>query len=491
LLTDWGVLRAGGAVAGALVAAWATPLLLRFSPIRTSALSGHLLDATFDARVLFFSLGVTLVTGLLFALAPALRVSRADVGQFLREKSSRGSLGGGTRRLMDVSVVAQMALTLALLTAAGMMIRSFTRLTQLDLGFRTARVMTLELNLSPAQYPHYAQRVAFVEALLERVRRLGGVEAAGVTTNTPLSHNAWDARFECEGRPAASASEVPLTADRLVTPGYIETIGVTLLRGRSITAHDTPETEPVAVASESLASFCWPGQEPLGRRVRRVSRVLPSHWMKVVGIVRDVREDRNAFRRSRPTWYLPLAQTPSPRPLFLVVRATGDSLRLGNDIRREVWALDPNQPISAPRPLDAQIVELVHPDRFAAGVMVCFALAGLFLAALGVFGLVSCVTAQRTKEIGIRIAFGAQRGDILKMVLGQGLRLALAGAVLGAAAAAGVARLLASFIFEPKPADPFTIGGVAALLVGVALAACAWPALRATRVDPLDILRYE
>jgi putative ABC transport system permease protein len=491
LLTEAALLAAAGGLAGILLAAWATPLLLRLSPIRTSAFSSHLLNIAFDGRVLLFALAVTGATGVLFALAPALRVARADLGGYLKEKTARGSLSTGTRRLMDVSVVAQVALTLVLLTAAGIMIRSFGRLQRLEMGFQPAKTMTLEVNLAPGQYPDYAQRGIFVEQLLERVRRLPGVQAAGVTTNTPLSHNAWDAAFECEGRPRSSASEVLLTADRLVSPGYLETIGVTMLRGRTLSPQDTAASQPVAVITESLAETCWPGQDPIGKRVRRISRVLPNHWMTVVGLARDVREDRNAFRRGRPAWYLPFVQTASARPIHLVVRAERDPLALANDIRREVWALDANQPISAPLPLDASVTELVHPDRFAAFVMLFLALVGMLLATIGIFGLVSYVTGQRTREIGIRMAFGAQRADILKMILRQGLGLVLVGVALGGAAAAAVSKLLASFVFDPQRGDLSTIAGVALVLAAVALAACWIPARRATRVDPMVALRYE
>ncbi len=491
LATECALPLVAGALLGLLLAFWVTPLLVQFSPIRTSAFSSHLLDVALDPRVLLFTVGATVITGLLFTVGPAWRASRTDKVGSLNWKAARITLGPGTRRIMNFAVIGQVALTLALLTAAGIMSRSLAHLQQMPLGFQPAGALTMQLSLTPAQYPQYPQRLAFFEQLLERVRHLPGVRAAGLSTNVPLTPNSWDSRYECEGRPASSASELLITADRLVSAGYLEALGVPLLAGRTISPWDTAESEPVAVITETLANSCWPGQDPIGKRVRRISSGLPTHWMTVVGMVKSVREDRGALRRDRPVWYLPLAQTPNTRHAYLVIRSETDAGSQAANIRREIWSVDPLLPVSGPHPLESYLHELVHPDRFAAFVMLSFALAGLSLAALGIFGLLSYVTTQRTREIGIRMAFGARRGQVLGMVVRHGLGLACMGIGLGVAAAWLVSRYLSTFVQDSQGVS--WLAGIGALfaLVTVALLATAIPAYHAARVDPLVALRHK
>jgi putative ABC transport system permease protein len=277
-----------------------------------------------------------------------------------------------------------------------------------------------------------------------------------------------------------------------VTPGYLETIGAKLLRGRTITAQDQLPAQPVVVITKELARICWPEEEAIGRRMRRVSRLLPdAPWMTVVGVIEDVREDRTAFRRNRPVWYVPLAQTDIRRTLHLAVRSQVDSLQLSAAIRKEVLAMDPLQPISEPNLLSDQIGELVYPDRFATLVMLTFAIVGLFLAVSGTFGLVTYTTAQRTKEFAIRIAFGAQRSDIQRLVFHYGLRLGLLGVAVGVPGAIAASRVLSQFVFDADSLPLLVIAGVAVLLVAITLAACLIPARRALASDPLESLRHE
>jgi predicted permease len=490
-LVETSLVLAVGAAAGVLAAVWATPLLVRLIPVETLALSDHLLAVRLDARVLAFTFAVTVLTGLLVGLLPALRASRPDLRQFLNEQATAGSLRPGARRLMETTVVVQVALTLTLLTAAVMTVHGFGRLLQMPLGFRPAGVVALELSLSPGRYAEEVQRALVVEQLAERARAVPGVRAAGVSTNAPLSHNYWDARFECEGRPAASESEVLLTADRLVTPGYLEALGVTLLKGRLISAEDRAGSQPAVVVSQTLARICWPGEDPIGKRVRRISRVIPAPWMSVVGLVADVKEDRSGFHRDRAVWYVPYAQLPQARPFYLLARSEGDPMQVVAGLRREIQSLDANLPVADVQPLEAYVASIIRPDRFSAFVMLFFAGMGLALAAVGLFGLLSYAAMQRTREMGLRMALGAQPSDILRLVVGQGVRLTLAGVALGLAGALAAVRVGAQFVFGADKMGAATIAAAAALLIVVSMLASYLPARRAARADPMRALRYE
>ncbi|MCI0402372.1 MAG: ABC transporter permease [Acidobacteria bacterium] len=491
LLTETALVLAAGAAAGVLLAMWATPLLVGMSPVEALALGDRLLDTRLDAGVLFFAVGVTALTGLLVGLLPALQATRSDLRRFLTERAAAGAGRPGARRVMSATVVAQVALTLTLLTAAGMMLQGFARLLRMPLGFRPEGVASLELALPEASYGAPERRAAFAEQLVGRVQALPGVSGAGISTNAPLSHNYWDARFECEGRPPASESEVLLTADRLVTPGYLEMLGVTLLRGRLLTAEDRAGAQQVVVVSESLANICWPSQDPLGKRARHRRPVLGSSWMTVVGLVKDVKEDRSAFRRDRPVWYVPYLQVPDSRPLYVLVRSDGDATNLAAQIRGAVHALDPSLPAQTVLRLEAYLGSLIRPDRFSAFLLIGFAGAGLTLASVGMFGLLSYGVSQRTREIGVRMALGATPKDILRLVVGQGMKLTTAGLALGLAGSFAAMQALARFVHEAGPVDWLAVCAACVLMAGVAVAACALPARRAARVEPLVALRYE
>jgi len=492
LMTEGFLLLALGGVTGVLLALWVTPYLVRLSPVVAAGLADSLLDVRLDLRVLAFAAAVTLLTGLLFGLAPALRAATPNLQQFLNEQGARGALGLASRRLMNATVVAQVALTLILLSAALVTLQGFYRLQQLPVGFQTDGRVNLQISLSPNKYPEQSQRVNFADELLQQVRGLPGVEAAGISTNIPLTPNSWDTIYLCEGRAPASESELLLTADRLVSPGYLETLGVRLIRGRLISAEDTAENLPVAVVSESLARICWPNDDPIGKRVRRYNPAVEIPWRTVVGLVEDVKEDRGAFRRDRAVWYIPLAQRDTgPRALNLLVRAEGDPAALVPLLREQVWALDRDQPVSEALLLSAHLSELTSPERFSALVMIFFAALGLTLAAVGIFGLLSYVTGQRTREIGVRMALGARPRDILRLVVGEGMLLAGVGLAVGVAGSLAAMRVLANFVYGADPADLGPLTGAALVLGGVALLACWLPARRAAQVDPMVALRYE
>jgi putative ABC transport system permease protein len=449
--------------------------------------------------VLAFTALLSLLTWLLVSLAPAWKI--ADAGRLMpllkqEEQRASGSVSG--RRWLGALVVGQIAVAVILLAGGGLVAQSFQRLQRVDLGFRPEPLLTLQMMLSPTRYARHEQRVAFIERVLERVRSVPGVVAAGTTTGIPFPSISFESRFTVEGRPPANPGEVPSTLHRLVSPGYLETLGVTLLKGRFLTEQDRMGRAPVAVVNEELARQAWPGEEPLGKRVRAgLLHETERPWLTVVGVVRAVLEDD--FRQQRPAWYLPYfeygqyAWQPAMMTtrVHLVVKGSGDPARLSAAIRAAIRAADPDQPVFAVTTMQAHLAEHLVTERFSAFLMGTLAAAGLLLAALGLYGVMSYATAQRTGEIGLRMALGARPRDVFGLVIRQGMALTMTGAAIGLLAAFGLTRLMTNLLFGVSPADPLTFIGVAALLTCVALLACYAPARRATKVDPMVALRRE
>jgi putative ABC transport system permease protein len=317
-----------------------------------------------------------------------------------------------------------------------------------------------------------------------------------MTLNVPMQRGVTlDAIFEAEGRPPASPGEVPITAHRLVTPGYLETLGVTLVKGRFLDARDNAGSMPVVVVSDQLVREAWPAEDPLGKRVRRLRAGSPGPWMTVVGVVKDVKEDRFGYRINRPVWYAPYAQqtsrAPVSLPLNLVVRTVGDPASVASSAREAVRAIDPGQPVATVMPMRDHLSDVLLTERFSAILMGTLAALGLLLAAIGLYGVMAYSVGRRTGEIGLRMALGARPRDVMSLVIGDGLWLIAAGLVLGIAGGGLVTRLLAAMLYGVSPTDPATFAFVLLTLVSVALAACAIPARRASRVDPLVALRLE
>jgi putative ABC transport system permease protein len=335
-----------------------------------------------------------------------------------------------------------------------------------------------------------------VDRLLERVRTLPGVRLAGVTTNLPLQRGTTlDSVFEVEGHPPRNPADVPITAHRLVTPGYPETIGVTLVAGRLLDDRDRAGALPVAVVSEELVRQAWPGEDPIGRRIRRVRAGERGPWMSVVGVVKDVKEDRFSFRIDRPVWYLPYAQRafPSPvsLPLELVVRAEGDGNALAAAVRAAVHEVDPAQPVAGITTMAEQLSDVLVAERFGAVLVGALAGFGLLLAVVGLYGVVAYSTSQRTGEIGIRMALGARPRDVARLVLGEGVEPVLAGLAVGLAGAWGGARLLGHVLYGVSPSDPLTFVAIPVVLLAASLLGCWLPARRAALQSPLLALRRE
>jgi putative ABC transport system permease protein len=496
LLSEGLLLAGSGGALGLLLALWIQPLARALNPIRAVGLGAYLADFRIDGRVLFFSLAVTFLTAALFGLLPALRASRSASLIAVLRREPRGGVGVPGRHWLGVLVVGELALAATLLVGGGLLVQSFERLQRTDLGFRPDHLLTMELPLSATRYAELAPRVEFVEQVLERVKGRPGVVSAGLTTNVPMQRGVTlDSVFEAEGRPRANPSDVPITAHRLVSPGYMQTLGLTLLQGRLLDEGDGAASLPVAVVSQELVRQAWPGEDPIGKRVRRLRTGVAGPWMTVVGVVRDVKEDRFGARFHRPVWYLPYAQQTFPLPvslpLNLVVRASGEPTSVATVVREAVRAVDPQQPVASVMPMREYLSDVLVAERFGAALMATLAVLGLLLSALGLYGVMAYSVGQRTGEIGLRVALGARPGDVLRLVLGEGVLLVVLGLGLGVAGAFTLTRLLSSTLYEVRPNDPATFAGVALLLAGVSLLAAWLPARRATRVSPMVALRSE
>ena len=496
-LTESLLLGVAGGVAGLLLAYWTLPFLMWLSPVSALSFRAFLGDLRIDGRVLLFAVLVSLLAGTIAGSLPAWRAARRrDLVSALKQREQRAGGRAAGRRLLDALVIGEIAVAAALLVVGGLLVRSFQRLQTVDPGFRPEGLLTMELPLSAGRFASHPERVAFLDQVLAGVRALPGVVAAGTTTNVPLQATSIDAFFTVDGRPLANPADVPITAHRLVSAGYLQALGVGLVAGRLIEAQDRAGSPPVVVVSEELARQAWPGEDPVGKRIRRGrSDRTDRPWLTVVGVVRDVKEDRFNYRVPRPVWYLPYAQSgngvPPDAPVHLVLRAGGDPSALAPGVRGVIRALNPDQPIAGVLPMSDQLGEVLVEERFSAVLLGALATLGLLLAALGLYGLMSYSVSRRRGEFGLRMALGAQPRDILRMVLGQGARLLGIGTGAGLLGGLLLTRLLASTLFGVRPGDPSTLIGVGALLAAVALLACWIPARRALRVEPLESLRSE
>jgi predicted permease len=439
-----------------------------------------------DLRVFGFTLGVSLLTGIIFGLVPALQGSRTDLNETLKE-GGRSSGAGGPHRLGRMLVVSEVALALLLLVGAGLMLRSFIRLMNVDPGFDPQNVLAITIRPPETKYQP-AQQAAFYQQLLERLRALPGVRSAGAVF-PPLW--TWDnsGGFRIEGEPPPSPQESGSRniVNRVVSPDYFQTLNVQLLKGRVINEGDGPNKPLVVVINETMARRYWPNGDPIGRRIRSNE---DGAWREIVGVVRDVRYGALDTE--------PEEQVYAPFDLYygnsyrtLVVRTDGDPLNLVPAVRGEVQAIDRDQPISSIRTMEEMVARSVSQRRFNMLLLVVFAGVALLMAAVGIYGVMSYSVEQRTHEIGLRMALGAQTSDVLRLLLGQGMKLVVIGVAIGLAAAIAMTRLISSLLFDVRATDPVTYVAIALLLAAVALLACYIPARRAAKVDPVVALRFE
>jgi predicted permease len=481
-----------GMFAGFVVAFAAIRALINLAP---TDFAGHL-DIPLDGHVLLFTAGVTLVSALVFGAAPAWQTSRLDPQQNLKDARGASASNRSTHQFRNVLVISELALALVLLAGAGLFLKSLSRLQDVQVGFEPHGLMTAAIALPERQYDKTEKQVAFFESVIDKLSASPGVLSAAAGSPLPFSGYGGSGSFNIEGRALPPGDPGPHSDVRTVSPKYFSTMGIALLEGRAFTDLDRKGTEPVAIIDASLAHQYWPGEDALGKRVRHGSH---DPWETIVGVVAHVRHSQVVGEEgssegteggNKGIYYEPLYQAGETN-MFLVARTSGDPSGMANTLRQAVTSIDPNQPISNIRTMDERIALSMGPRRAAVALLGVFAAMALSLAAIGLFGLIRYSVTQRTQEIGVRMALGATRQDVLRMILWQGLRLAAIGVGAGLVAALMLARLVSSTLYGVSASDPITFGGVALLLVAVALFAAYLPAQRATRVDPMVALRYE
>jgi putative ABC transport system permease protein len=486
LLTESAVLGLVGGAAGLLMAVWGLNVLVALSPGDIPRFD----QAGIDGRVLAFTLTVSLLTGLIFGLVPSLQASKPDLNNTLKE-GSRGTTGGaGGLRVRNLLVVSEIALSLVLLVGAGLLIRSFMRLQQFDLGFNPNNLATMRIQLPGTKYREPAQVDAFYKQLLERIESVPGVKSVGAISDVFLTDTPNSTNFSIEGRPVpigADSIEVPLDS---VSPGYFRAMGIPLRSGREFDDRDVRNSTPVVIVNETFVRRFFADEEPLGKRfVYGQPGPDNNNWITIVGVVGDMR--RTGFDRPvRPETFLPQSQNPSAT-LTIVARTAVDPVTLSSTLRGEVWAIDNDQSVYDLKSMDQTLSEMSSQRRFNMLLLGVFAALALTLAAVGIYGVMSYSVAQRTHEIGVRMALGARGTDVLGMVVRRGMVLAFAGIGAGLIGAAALTRLLSSLLYGVSATDPLTFVVIPIVLAAVALGACFVPARRATKVDPMVALRYE
>jgi len=482
LLTESLLLATIGGAAGILLAQWAIDALRALGQEQLPRLQA----VNIDGRILLFTLGVTVVTGVLFGLAPALQAGQFNLNTILKEGGRGG--GGQKRRLRDALVVTEVALALALLAGAGLLIRSFWKLQQTDPGFNPERVLTASLSLPGARYGDAPKVAAFQQRLLERLAALPGAQSAGLTSDLPWTGYDENAGFAIEGK-TFPPNDGPSARYHFVSSDYFRTVGVPLIAGRFFNADDRQDAQPVVLINRSMAERYWPGESAVGKRFTFSSQPKEKDWFAVVGVVGDVKDFPHS-PAAAPAFYWPTMQQ-TPRQFILAVRSSADPLNLIEAVRGEVRALDKDLPLADAQSLETIAATAVAGRRFTLWLVGFFALTAMALAAIGIYSVLSYVVAQRTREIGLRMALGAQLNSVLKLVIRQGMTLVLSGIASGMAAAFALTRLIKGLLFDVSATDPLAFALAAALLALVALLACCVPAWRATKVDPMVALRHE
>jgi predicted permease len=424
----------------------------------------------------------------LFGIAPALRVTRLELATALKQGGGRSGVGHGRSGMRDALVVSEVALAMILLTGASLMIRSFANLRNLDPGFRADHVLSLRTPMSSPRYENFARRTAFYDQVLARVGSLPGVVAAGYTTWVPLTNKGGATGITIEGHAAPLPGRMPIPNVRIISKDYPRALGMKLVAGRLFDDRDGAGTPLVTLINQTMARNWWPNEDPLGKRYKCPGE--NDSWITIVGIVGDVHQ-AGLDVPARPEAYFPYQQQNFFRPEYLTVKTTSDPMSLAETVRQQIWAVDKEQPVAGVMPLENLLEDDLSPWKMQASLLGGFAGLAILLAALGIYAVLSFAVTQRTNEIGVRMALGARPGNILRTVLGQGLRLVLLGVALGIAGTLALSRVLSHLLYAVDSNDPVILAGVSLLLGAVALAACYIPARRAMHVDPMVALRYE
>lgn len=487
LLTESLLLSIAGGLAGLIVSIWAVAVFVKLSPGGIPRLN----EASVDFRLLSFTLLVSLLTGLGFGLLPAFQATRTNLNTSLKEGGARASAGHGRRGARNILVVTEIALAQVLLVGAALLVISYVRVTQINPGFNPDRVLTAKIAPSVNKYPDSKSRSTFYTTVLERLQNLPGVESAGMVMSLPLTGSSMNRGFRVEGRPVPKADENVTMDFQIVSPGYFSTLEIPIKRGRGLTSADTETSERVIVINDTMARHYWPNEDPVGKRLQIGESSKDTSWRTIVGVVGDNRH-ASLSEAPVPTAFIAYRQDFESWPrMGFVIKGKTDAASLTSAVRKELAEIDRAQPVYAIEPMDNLLRTSVAQRRFIMLLLGSLSAIALALAMVGVYGVISFSVSERTQEIGIRMALGARAIDVLRMVLGQGMRVALVGIVIGLGAAFALTRLLSSMLFEVSPTDLRTFSLVAASLGLVALMACYIPARRATRVDPLVALRYE
>lgn len=483
-LTESVLLSFLGGLCGLLLAKWGTDVLVSMAtgylPVMT--------EISLDWRVMGFTLALSLLTGMIFGMAPAMHISKTDLQDAIKDGGSRGGSSRGSW-LRGFLVVAEVAAALILLVGAGLLLKSFLHLLQVNPGFRTENVLTMRISLPDGKYKSADAMAGFYRQLLERVAPLPGIEASGVINLLPVLQAGYNGEFQIVGQEPDPSGKPPLVEIRTVSPDYFRALGVPLVSGRTFSSRDQQGSEPVAIVNETFARRLIPNQDPLGKYIKDDQEP----GIKIVGVVGDVKQF-GLIAPTIPELYTPYTQPPGPgttQTMTLVVRTSGDPEALGPVLRKEVLSVDPAQPVYEVQTMQTVIGKAVSYQRLNMQLLGIFATLAMILAVIGIYSVMSYQVSQHTHEIGIRMALGAQPWHVLRLILREGLTLTLIGVVLGVAGAFALTRLLASLLFGVRASDPLTYVMVSLLLIFVALLACILPARRATKVDPLIALRYQ
>ena len=494
-LAENAILGLAGISLGVLIAVYGIKLLLLAAP--RSLLVGA--TVPLDRHVLLFTALIGIAAVLFFGTIVAWHMSRSDPYKALQESGRSATGSRGRQRFRSFLVVGEMALGLVLLAGTGLLLKSLARIGEVNPGFQPRGVMTAALALPQSQYSSQQKQSAFFSDVLDHLSHTSGVTSAGAGFPLPFSGGNSSATFQIEGRPTAPGSPGPHGDNRIVTGGYFTALGIPLLKGRIFNDADRVGSEPVAVIDENLAVQYWPNQDPIGQKIRNGAPIATNPWVTIVGVVGHIRFNRLAGEESssggtqssaKGAYYFSLYQQKAPYG-FLIAKTSGDPTVLAGYIREAVRNVDANQPVHDLRTMDSLIADSLGPQRFATTLLAAFAGLAILLAAVGLYGLMSYSVAQRTGEIGIRVALGAQRGEVLSMVLREGAKLAVAGIIAGVLIGLVLTRMMESLLYGVSAADPLSFAGAAVFLVMVALVACYLPARRAMKVDPMVALRYE
>ena len=489
LLVESTLLALAGGACGLLLAVWGVDAL---KTIATTVLFGPQQKPSIDPQVLLFALAVSILAGLLFGLAPAFLFSRHDLSLAMKEGAAGAQTGASSSRhnpLRQMLVVTEVALALVLVIGATLALRSFARLLSVRMGYRTDHVLTMRLDFPSYEFKNQAEITAFVQQILQQTRALPGVESASASMFAPLSGGRGESTFEIEGAPASEKARANFTG---VTSGYFDALGIPMLAGRDFNDQDNKGSHPVYIVNQALARRVFGKTNPIGKRLSQgKDDKTNTIWAEIIGVVGDTR-DQSAGEKPQPELYVPYGQAHfTSGGVGLIVHTKTDPQSLAGAIKQRIWSLQKDQPVTNIKTMDQLLAESNATPRFHSFLLGAFGALGLLLAIVGIYGVISYAVTQRTHEIGIRMALGAEPSQVMRLILTHGLKLAAIGVVIGLAAALGLTRLMSSLLFGISATDPLTFIATALLLLTVALLACYIPARRAMKVDPMVALRYE